>query len=127
MSICRVGWSLRCVPISVRCLTNPCTKKPPCLGLIEEIYTFLRQADARELRHLFVDLDEARKNGGDVDAALAAIDNHETHVVPIIADIDAGFGNEEATYLLAKKMIEAGACCIQIENQVSDAKQWTRR
>ncbi|MGO2473577.1 MAG: isocitrate lyase, partial [Vibrio litoralis] len=42
---------------------------------------------------------------------------------PIIADIDAGFGNEEATYLLAKKMIEAGACCIQIENQVSDAKQ----
>jgi len=44
-------------------------------------------------------------------------------VVPIIADIDAGFGNEEATYLLAKKMIEAGACAIQIENQVSDAKQ----
>ncbi len=92
-------------------------------GLIEEIYTFLRQADARELRHLFVDLDKARANGGDVDAAIAAIDNHETHVVPIIADIDAGFGNEEATYLLAKKFIEAGACCIQIENQVSDAKQ----
>ena len=92
-------------------------------ALIEEIYTFLKQADARELRHLFVDLDEARANGGDVDAALAAIDNFETHVVPIIADIDAGFGNEEATYLLAKKMIEAGACCIQIENQVSDAKQ----
>jgi isocitrate lyase len=92
-------------------------------NLIEEIYTFLKQADGRELRHLFVDLDDARANGGDVDAALAAIDNYETHVVPIIADIDAGFGNEEATYLLAKKMIEAGACCIQIENQVSDAKQ----
>lgn len=44
-------------------------------------------------------------------------------MVPIIADIDAGYGNEEATYLLAKKMIEAGACAIQIENQVSDAKQ----
>ena len=43
--------------------------------------------------------------------------------MPIIADIDAGFGNAEATYLLAKKMIEAGACCIQIENQVSDEKQ----
>jgi isocitrate lyase len=43
--------------------------------------------------------------------------------VPIIADIDAGFGNAEATYLLAKKFIEAGACCIQIENQVSDEKQ----
>jgi isocitrate lyase len=25
------------------------------------------------------------------------IDNFETHIVPIIADIDAGFGNEEAT------------------------------
>ena len=98
-------------------------EKTSVASLIEEIYTFLRQADARELRHLFVDLDDARANGGDVDAALAAIDNHETHVVPIIADIDAGFGNEEATYLLAKKMIEAGACCIQIENQVSDAKQ----
>lgn len=92
-------------------------------ALIEEIYTFLKQADARELRHIFVELDEARANGGDVDAVLAKIDNYETHVVPIIADIDAGFGNEEATYLLAKKMIEAGACAVQIENQVSDAKQ----
>ena len=44
-------------------------------------------------------------------------------LVPIIADIDAGFGNAEATYLLAKKMIEAGACALQIENQVSDEKQ----
>ena len=43
--------------------------------------------------------------------------------MPIIADIDAGFGNEEATYLLTKQMIEAGACAIQIENQVSDVKQ----
>jgi isocitrate lyase len=92
-------------------------------NLIEEIYTFLKQADARELRHIFVELDEARANGGDVDNILKRIDNFETHVVPIIADIDAGFGNEEATYLLAKKMIEAGACAIQIENQVSDAKQ----
>ena len=43
--------------------------------------------------------------------------------MPIIADIDAGFGNAEATYLLARKMIEAGACALQIENQVSDEKQ----
>lgn len=92
-------------------------------ALIEEIYTFLKQADARELRHIFVELDEARANGGDVDAIIEKIDNFQTHVVPIIADIDAGFGNEEATYLLAKKMIEAGACAVQIENQVSDAKQ----
>ncbi|TVS13355.1 MAG: isocitrate lyase [Gammaproteobacteria bacterium] len=91
--------------------------------LIEEIYTFLRQADARELRHIFVELDEARAAGKNTDEIIARIDNYETHVVPMIADIDAGFGNEEATYLLAKRMIEAGACAIQIENQVSDAKQ----
>ena len=94
-------------------------------ALIDELYTFLRQADARELNHLFRNLDAARASGDRIaeQAALKAINNFETHVVPIIADIDAGFGNEEATYLLAKKMIEAGACAIQIENQVSDAKQ----
>ncbi|WP_170002520.1 isocitrate lyase [Pseudopontixanthobacter vadosimaris] len=94
-------------------------------GLIEELYTFLRQADARELGGLFRQLDDAMEAGNDVRAQEIrnAIDNHQTHVVPIIADIDAGFGNAEATYLLSKKMIEAGACCIQIENQVSDEKQ----
>ncbi|WP_395340818.1 isocitrate lyase [Ningiella sp. W23] len=92
-------------------------------ALIEELYTFLRQADARELGNLFNQLDEAKATGGNVAQIRQQIDEFETHVVPIIADIDAGFGNEEATYLLAKKMIEAGACCIQIENQVSDAKQ----
>ncbi|MBT8047058.1 MAG: isocitrate lyase [Xanthomonadales bacterium] len=93
--------------------------------LIEELYTFLRQADARELGGLFRELDAARGAGDTVKAAgvQKQIDNYETHVVPIIADIDAGFGNAEATYLLAKKMIEAGACCLQIENQVSDEKQ----
>ena len=98
-------------------------EKTSVSNLIEEIYTFLKQADARELRHLFAELDDIRASGGNPDAVLAKIDNFETHVVPIIADIDAGFGNEEATYLLAKRMIEAGACAIQIENQVSDAKQ----
>ncbi|MCB1439464.1 MAG: isocitrate lyase [Nitratireductor sp.] len=94
-------------------------------ALIEELYTFLRQADARELGMLFRDLDAARNAGNkDKEAEIVAkIDNYETHVVPIIADIDAGFGNAEATYLLAKKMIEAGACALQIENQVSDEKQ----
>lgn len=92
-------------------------------GLIREIYTFLKQADAVELEHLFTELDDTRAKGGDVSKVIAKIDNFETHVVPIIADIDAGFGNEEATYLLAKKMIEAGACAIQVENQVSEAKQ----
>ncbi|MBA4081187.1 MAG: isocitrate lyase, partial [Erythrobacter sp.] len=94
-------------------------------ALIEELYTFLKQADARELGMMFRALDAARKAGDAVEAKRIenAIDNYETHVVPIIADIDAGFGNAEATYLLAKKMIEAGACALQIENQVSDEKQ----
>lgn len=94
-------------------------------ALIEELYTFLRQADARELGGLFRDLDKARAANDKArsDQLQNAIDNYQTHVVPIIADIDAGFGNAEATYLLAKKMIEAGACALQIENQVSDEKQ----
>lgn len=100
-------------------------EKTSVANLIEELYTFLRQADARELGGLFRELDAAREAGDSAKEkeTQSQIDNHVTHVVPIIADIDAGFGNEEATYLLAKKMIEAGACCIQIENQVSDEKQ----
>ncbi|WP_375164671.1 isocitrate lyase [Temperatibacter marinus] len=94
-------------------------------ALIEELYTFLKQADARELGMLFRDLDKARdQKDTKAEAAIQGqIDSYQTHVVPIIADIDAGFGNAEATYLLAKKMIEAGACALQIENQVSDEKQ----
>ncbi len=94
-------------------------------ALIEEIYTFLRQADARELGLIFRAIDSARKMGDQAKERelQAQIDNFQTHIVPIIADIDAGFGNAEATYLLAKKMIQAGACAIQIENQVSDEKQ----
>jgi len=96
-------------------------EKTSVAGLIGELYTFLRQADARELGDLFRELDVAE--GAAKQAIQDKIDNHQTHVVPIIADIDAGFGNAEATYLMAKQMIEAGACCIQIENQVSDEKQ----
>jgi isocitrate lyase len=94
-------------------------------AVIKELYTFLKQADARELNDIFRDLDAARKAGDKAKEAalIAKIDNFRTHVVPIVADIDAGFGNAEATYLLAKKMIEAGACALQIENQVSDEKQ----
>ncbi len=94
-------------------------------ALIEELYTFLRQADARELSLLFRAIDAARSAGDDAKEKdlLGQVENFQTHVVPIIADIDAGFGNAEATYLLAKKMIEAGACALQIENQVSDEKQ----
>ena len=100
-------------------------EKTSVASLVEELYTFLRQADARELGGLFRDLDAAREAGDDVAVKRVqdAIDNHVTHVVPIVADIDAGFGNAEATYLMAKQMIEAGACALQIENQVADEKQ----
>ncbi|MBJ9918847.1 isocitrate lyase [Burkholderia cenocepacia] len=97
-------------------------EKTSVSALIRELYTFLRQADARELGGLFRELDAA-KDAAAKAAIQQKIDNHVTHVVPIIADIDAGFGNAEAPYLLAKQFIEAGACCIQIENQVSDEKQ----
>jgi isocitrate lyase len=96
-------------------------EKTSVAALIAELYTFLRQADARELGGLFRELDAAPDS--EKSLVQSKIDNFETHVVPIVADIDAGFGNAEATYLMAKQMIEAGACCIQIENQVSDEKQ----
>jgi isocitrate lyase len=98
-------------------------EKTAVAELIQEIYTSLRQADEVVLNDLFKDLKAARAAGNEQAAqkAIEAIDNFETHVVPIIADIDAGFGNEHATYLLAKELIKAGACCLQIENQVSDA------
>jgi isocitrate lyase len=94
-------------------------EKTAVTDLIQEIYTSLRQADEVDLNDLFAEL----KTTDDREAVLAKIDGFETYVRPIIADIDAGFGNVHATYLLAKEMIKAGACCIQIENQVSDAKQ----
>ena len=97
-------------------------EKTSVASLINELYTFLKQADARELGGLFRELDSA-SDDKIKQVVKDKIDSFETHIVPIIADIDAGFGNEEATYLMAKQMIEAGACAIQIENQVSDEKQ----
>ncbi len=101
-------------------------EKTAVIDLIEEIYVSLRQADEVAMNDLFRELDTARKSKADkstIEEIIRRIDTFESHVVPIIADIDAGFGNEHATYLLSKEMIKAGACCIQIENQVSDAKQ----
>ncbi len=94
-------------------------EKTAVTDLIEEIYVSLRQADEVDLNDLFAEL----KTTNDRDAVIAKIDGFESYVRPIIADIDAGFGNVHATYLLAKQLIKAGACCLQIENQVSDEKQ----
>ncbi len=96
-------------------------EKTSVVDLIQEIYVSLRQADEVELNDLFAALKAAPES--EKAAIIKKIDGHETYVRPIIADIDAGFGNVHATYLLAKEMIKAGACCLQIENQVSDAKQ----
>ena len=63
-------------------------------NLIKEIYTFLKRADSVQLKHLFNELDEAEAAGNKTDEIIKRIDNFETHVVPIIADIDAVFGNE---------------------------------
>src|SRR4029078_5302230 len=51
-------------------------------ALIEELYTFLRQADARELGGLFREIDAAREAGNKVaeQAAQKKIDNFQTHV-----------------------------------------------
>ncbi len=97
-------------------------EKTAVADLIEEIYVSLRQADEVAMNDLFREL-KAAGSEAERAAVIERIDGFETHVVPIIADIDAGFGNEHATYLLAKELIKAGACCLQIENQVSDAKQ----
>ena len=101
-------------------------EKTAVVDLIEEIYVSLRQADEVAINDLFKELKTARDtnaSNAEIEDVIRRIDSFESHVVPIIADIDAGFGNEHATYLLSKEMIKAGACCIQIENQVSDAKQ----
>lgn len=54
-------------------------EKTAVSGLIEELYTFLRQADARELDLLFTGLDAARAAGDKAKEAelLAQIDNFE--------------------------------------------------
>lgn len=59
----------------------------------------------KELNDLFRALNKAKEAGDSAKVAeiTAQIDNFETHVVPIIADIDAGFGNEEATTYLLRK------------------------
>src|SRR6201987_2902139 len=53
-------------------------------ALIEELYTFLRQADARELGGLFRQIDAARTAGDKAkeEELLDAVDNFQPHDVP---------------------------------------------
>src|SRR5471032_1301712 len=55
-------------------------------ALIAELYTFLRQADARELGGMFREIDAARAAGDKANEQklLDAVDDFQTHVVPVI-------------------------------------------
>ena len=74
-------------------------------ALVEEIYKFLKQADTRELTHIYKELEVAKasKNQAKIDEVISKIDNYETHVVPMICDIDAGYGNEEVKFNFSEK------------------------
>ena len=58
-------------------------------ALVEEIYMFLKQADTRELTHIFKELEVAKatKNQAKIDEVIAKIDNFETHAVPIFFSV----------------------------------------
>ena len=60
-------------------------EKTSVASLIKELYTFLRQADARELAGLFRELDTASDD--EKSAIQEKIDNFKTHIGPIIAEI----------------------------------------
>lgn len=100
-------------------------EKTTVVDTIKDIYTSLRQADAVDLSDMFNALDTARAEGrqADVRSIIGKIDNHESNIVPIIADIDAGYGNADACGRLAGAMMDVGACAIQVENQKSDMKE----
>ena len=69
-------------------------EKTAVSGLIDELYTFLKQADARELGDLFRKLDN-EDNQDKRNKIINQIDEFETHIVPIIADIDAGLATKK--------------------------------
>ncbi|MDP3705357.1 MAG: isocitrate lyase [Legionellaceae bacterium] len=100
--------------------------KNAVVNTIEEIYRYLHQADQVEKVKIYQEIDEARKKGAH-EASLTKLykklDHLETHIVPMIADVDAGFGNTAAAQMLMKRCVEAGTAALQIENQVSDEKK----
>ena len=94
-------------------------EKTSVASLIAELYTFLRQADARELSDLYRKLDNA--SDSDKVSIQNQIDNFETHVVPIIADIDAGFCVDEGVIVARTDSLGAGLTKqIAITNEKSD-------
>jgi len=121
------GWQWAAMSSSMSPLPDTSTHpKDTVPKQIDEIYRHLHGSDLRNLTAIFGEIDKAREGGADekkLQALYKKVDNYESHIRPIIADIDAGFGNADDTYKLAVAMIKAGACCIQLENQASDQKQ----
>ncbi|MEZ5529102.1 MAG: hypothetical protein R3E57_04040 [Porticoccaceae bacterium] len=76
-------------------------EKTAVSSLIEELYTFLRQADARELDLLFTGLDDARAAGDKAKEAEIRLKSTTSKLtlMPIVADIDAGFGQPPTCWL----------------------------
>ena len=64
--------------------------------LIREMYTSLRQADEVELCDLFDKLKKARDENLPTEDIIREIDSFQSHVVPIVADIDAGYASLRA-------------------------------
>ena len=83
-------------------------------ALIEELYTFLKQADARELGNLYRELDAARdaRDTATASAIEAKIENFQTHVVPIVADIDAGLRQCRGDLSSCKKNDRSWCVCV---------------
>ena len=97
--------------------------------LIEELYTFLKQADARELNATCSWPDgrgQRRQSDGDRGCVIAPR-CRSTTTRPMSCRSSPTSTPASATRrqptCWPSSMIEAGACAIQIENQVSDAKQ----
>lgn len=82
-------------------------------GRTAAIFAFLRLADRREVAALFAALHAAKRTGDARDgrAAQDAVDNFQTHIVPVVADIDA---DEPDVETLAASAIEAGACAVRL-------------
>ncbi len=100
--------------------------KNAVVSTIEEIYRYLHQLDQVEKVKIFNAIDEARERGAseaELHKLYKKLNTFETHIVPMIADVDAGFGNAAAAQMLMKRCISAGAAAVQIENQVSDEKK----
>lgn len=55
-------------------------------------------------------------------AAIAG-DNSIDYVLPIVADMEAGHGGVLNTFELTKQMIEAGAACLHLEEQLTSEKR----